>query len=317
MDEERTSDRTWLIVAAALVIGLTVAVGSVSLLGGQTSTILSKVGASITAGNGAGGSSVDEPEPATDGVGDEGGQVADAAAARPPELLIIRTGELELEVPDLDAAVAEANGRVNGLGGYVSASEQSAAGARSAASVTYRIPADRWDAALAKIREGSLATKRLQVSTEAVTNQVVDLGARITNLRATEGSLQVIMAKATTIGDVLKVQDELTTVRGEIERLVAEKTQLEGRAAFGTLTVVFALPATPVVQRAQHGWDPAADADRAAGTLIRVLQRGASIAIWAGIVLLPLGLALLIAAFAAWRLGRWVAGRGGTVGATR
>jgi hypothetical protein len=310
MDEHQAPNRTWLILATVLVVGLALAAGSLSLLGGQTSAILSKVGAAITEGTGPARPARDQPTPATGGGGDPGDQVAHATAVRPPELVIIRSGELELEVGNLDEAVSAANGRVDALGGYVSASEQSSAGSKSAASVTYRIPADRWEDALAAIRDGSLATKRLQVSTEAVTNQVVDLGARITNLRATEASLQAIMTKASTISDVLKVQDELSTVRGQIEQLVAEKTQLEGQAAFGTLKVTFVLPATPVVERAQRGWDPATDADRAAGTLIKVVQRTTSIAIWAGIVILPLGLALLVVGFITWRLGRWATGRG-------
>ena len=56
-------------------------------------------------------------------------------------------------------------------------------------------------------------TRHLQVQTQAVTGQVVDLGARITNLRATEAALQAIMIQATKIPDVLEVQGKLTEVR--------------------------------------------------------------------------------------------------------
>ena len=85
---------------------------------------------------------------ATGGVTDstdadgKGGQVADAEATA-PELLIIRTGQLEIEVADLDAA-AGARSRVIAVGGYVSASEERA-GDDATATVTFRIPADRWD----------------------------------------------------------------------------------------------------------------------------------------------------------------------------
>jgi len=150
-------------------------------------------------------------------------------------------------------------------------------------------------------------TRNLHVETEAVTNQVIDLGARITNLRATEAALQAIMVKATKIPDVLDVQAKLTDVRGEIERLVAEKTHLEEQAAYGTLTVTFVLPATPVVQEVQAGWDPAADADAATATLIGFGQQLVSIGIWVGIVGIPIGIgfAILIAfTVLAWRVAR-------------
>lgn len=290
-------------VIAILMVGLMVMFG-----GGQTSTILSNVGAALPAdccqddtthaGEAVGG----ESSGGDDGGG--GGQIADAAA-RPPELLIIRTGHLELEVADVPSAVAASASSVDSLGGYVSSSDEASNGEGSGASVVYRIPADRWDDATTAIRSLAGRVDRVTVETEAVTNQVIDLDARIANLRATEGALQAIMAGATRIPDVLEVQGQLTTVRGEIEQLVAQKAGLEERAAFGTLTVSFHLPVIPAVEEVSRGWDPAGETDRAVGTLIGIAQAAIAVAIWATIVGLPIlgtSLALVLTAWAAWRL---------------
>lgn len=305
MESERPSFR---FAASLLVVVIVVGALSLTLLGGQTSTILSKVGAAIPidAGSGAGAPAGGD----TPAVEDQGGEIADAAA-KPPELLIIRTGQLQLEVTDLETAVQGAATAVSSVGGYVSGSEESAEAEDARATVTYRIPADRWDEALAAVRGLARAIRHVNVTTEAVTNQVVDLGARIVNLRATEGALQKIMNTASSIADVLKVQDQLTRVRGEIEQLVAQKAQLEERAAFGTLTVVFQLPAAPAVEEVRRGWDPATDVDRATGTLIGIGQSATSAGIWLSIVILPLGLATLLVGIIAWRLARRVGGRGG------
>jgi hypothetical protein len=145
-----------------------------------------------------------------------------------------------------------------------------------------------------------------------VTGQVVDLGARISNLRATEAALQAIMARATKISDVLDVQKQLTATRGEIERLVADKTQLEGRAAYGSLKVTFNLPTPPAVVKAQKGWDPATDVDRATGKLIGIGQRATSAGIFLAIVGLPVligGGLLLLVAWQLYRMVRWLVGR--------
>ena len=97
-----------------------------------------------------------------------------------------------------------------------SGSKESGTGADAAATADYRIPADAWERTLAGLR--GLATVREQeISTDEVTGQVVDLGARIANLRATESALQAIMAKAARIEDVLAVQKQLTDTRGQIE----------------------------------------------------------------------------------------------------
>lgn len=306
MDEfnELPSPRAVLVGSTVIVAALVL--GALVFLGGQTSTILSKVGAAITSG---GEAPVVEPRPAdAGGEVDAGGEIADAAA-KPPELLIIRTGQLELEVTDLAAAVDAARRSVAAAGGYIaSSSEAAAAGDEASASATYRIPADRWDATFAAIRGMASRVRHAAVETEAVTGQVVDLEARISNLRATETALQAIMSQATRIDDVLSVQRELTGVRGEIEQLVGQKESLEERAALGTLSVVFRLPVTPVVEEVQQGWDPATDVDEATGTLLGIGQTAASLGIWLAIVWLPILLVGLIVVAVGWRLVRLVRG---------
>jgi len=302
MNDEARSPGWGAIGAALLVIGAILLVGFV-FVGGHTSTILSNVGNSVgppqIVGNAVDGGSVEEtPDDPT------GGEVADAGA-RAPDLLIVRTGTLEVVVQDLAVAVGAGRDRIVGLGGYVSASDESASGDDAGASAVYRIPADRWEDGLEAIRGLATETRRLQVATEAVTGQVVDLGARIANLRASEAALQAIMTQAAKISDVLDVQAQLTDTRGEIERLVAEKTLLEERAAFGTLTVVFQLPTTPAVDTARKGWNPASDVDQASSRLIAIGQAGVSVAIWLGIVGLPLLIAAAFIVGIGWRLVRF------------
>ena len=81
---------------------------------------------------------------------------------------------------------------------------------------------------------------------------MVDLDARIANLQATEAALQEIMVQATTITDVLKVQDELTAVRGDIESLTAQRDLLASRAALATLDGDLQRPGRGS-ERGQHG----------------------------------------------------------------
>jgi hypothetical protein len=233
-------------------------------------------------GNGAGGG---EPQPAAYVAGQEG-------------LQIIKTGTVQLQVADIDAGVTAASHAISQLGGYVSGSDRSGDGESARASVTFRIPAARWDEALAGIRGVGLKVVDERSSTDDVTTQVVDLAARIKNLESSEAAFQAIMDRAADIEDVLTVQDRLTTVRGQIEQLVAEKASLEGRAAYSTLTVTLTLKPTPVPVVAEAGFDPAGEAAAATTTLVGFLQSLATAGIWFGIVWLPilLGIGLLVAA---------------------
>lgn len=218
-------------------------------------------------------------------------------------LLIVKTGALAIQVEGLDAAMTAASAQVAGLGGYASASNRSGDGDRAQATVTYRIPVARWDEALTSLR--GLGEKILdeRYSTEEVTAQVVDLEARITNLRATEAALQSIMERAVDIKDVLTVQAELTRVRSEIEQLTAQKTNLEGRAAFSTLAVTFAVKADPILAE-QQGFDPANEVEQASASLVSVLQAVATAGIWFGIVWLPILLFIGLIAAIGWGVAR-------------
>jgi len=226
----------------------------------------------------------------------------DAASGMAP--LIVRTGQLNLEVAVLDDALAAAERAVTAAGGYVAASQRQGDDENAGAMVTFRIPVERWESTLAALRKVGAKVLLEQTGSEEVTSQVVDLGARLVNLRATESALQAIMVKATKIPDILEVQAQLTGVRGEIEQLTAQKQSLEERAALATLTVGFSLPPTVAVTQVQEGWDPASEVDRAAATLVGLGQGVANAAIWFSIVLLPLALVLGIVGGVAWLAAR-------------
>ena len=205
--------------------------------------------------------------------------------------LIIKTGTLVLQVTGIDDALAAATHQIDALGGYVSGSDRSGDGGSDQATITFRIPAARWDDALTGLR--GIATKVLseQSKTDDVTGQVVDLGARIKNLQATEQALQAIMNRATQIKDVLDVQTQLTDVRGQIEELQAQQSGLQEQAAYSTLTVTLSLKPDPVLT-SQQQFDPKSQVDQASASLVGILQALATAGIWFVIVWLPILIAL-------------------------
>src|SRR5262245_34566446 len=140
------------------------------------------------------------------GPGTSGAPVLDAARR---DLLVIKTGTMSIEVEDVDRAVGGVTSEITALGGYVSGSSQAGAGQDVSASVTYRVPADRWDEALVAVRTLAATVVAEQTQSEDVQAQVVDLGARVKNLEATERAVQAVMDRATTIDDILNVQQEL------------------------------------------------------------------------------------------------------------
>ncbi len=299
----------------------------VILLGVVAALVVGCGGAALTAGGRNPGvplpaASAGGAEPgAMDGIADQGtvagpaGNGSGTSGSNPanqtydvsrPDLLIIKIGSLSLQVPVLDDALATAAAKIAAFGGYVSGSDRSGDGDQATATVTYRVPAAQWDAALVSLR--GIADKVLaeQTQTQDVTGDVIDLGARITNLRATEAALQAIMAKATKISDVLAVQQQLTDVRGQIEQLTTQKQHLQDQAAFSTLTVTYSLKPQAAVLTSQQQFNPNSEIDRATASLIQVLQALATAGIWFVIVWLPVLAAVAVLAAIAFLIVRRV-----------
>ncbi len=277
---------------------------------GSSSSTLSSVGAAVDAGqDAAGGDPGLAPvpgasmAPATGGELDQQSSGAYAAPVPRDDLKIVYTGSLQLVVGDLQAALARARTAVEATGGYIGASQESNDGDKSVATITYRIPATRWEDAIGGLR--GLADKVVSEQTQAteVGGQLVDLDARIRNLQASEASLQEIAKGAGKISDLLDVEAQLTDVRGQIEQLQGQQAQLKDQVAYGTLVTTFGLEVQQVAETAK-GWDPAGEVDAASATLIGIGQTVASAVIWFAIVWLPILLAITILAFVTLRLFR-------------
>jgi hypothetical protein len=311
-------ERSWF-APMVLVVVIVGAALTFTLLGSQVSGVLSTVGASVggpvtvsggdtsggdtsgsdtTSGNtsggvGGSGSAGTGGTGGTDGGGVGAGTGVIDASVR-DDLLIIKTGELTLQVDDIAVAVSRATQKIDALGGYASGSERSGTGQDARATIAFRVPAANWDAAMSAIRglPGEIVAERS--TTDDVTSQVVDLGARIRNLQVTELALQSIMDRAKVIKDVLSVQAELTTTRGEIEQLTAQKAHLEEQAAYSSLSVAFERTPQPVLAVQQDKFDPAVQVDAASASLVGVVQDVETAAIWIGIVWLPILIALTV-----------------------
>ncbi|MBM3166632.1 MAG: DUF4349 domain-containing protein [Chloroflexi bacterium] len=152
-----------------------------------------------------------------------GGQTAGSETER----RIVRTGYLTLEVKNIADSMVAVSNLAKELGGYVVSSNKQGGDGAVTGRVAIRVPVERFDEALDKLRK--LAVDVPYESTEGrdVTEEYSDLKAQLRNLEATEAQYLELLKKADKVEDILKVQRELSSVRGQIERVKGRIQYLE------------------------------------------------------------------------------------------
>ncbi len=204
------------------------------------------------------GESAAAPAPAFAGGGASGAAAPDAATQAPVGgAKIVKTAYLTVSIAEgkFNGAFSEASRIATANGGFVVSSSTSTTGIpgnpiplddTSAASssdnrarageMTIRVPAEKFDTTRAAL-SGLGDVDSESINGQDVTSQLVDLDARITSLKAEEAAFQTLLGKATEIGDILQIQDQLFNVRTQIEQLEAERANLNDQATFSTITV--------------------------------------------------------------------------------
>ncbi len=170
------------------------------------------------------------------------------------ERLIIRTKTMRIEVEKTPAAVDTIRELTRSHSGTVSDMQvatdseewihrpvENGDGAALRGWVTVRIPSDSYEDFIAETAK--LGTVKFQSeATSDVTQEHVDLSARLENLRAQELRLREFFEAAKDVDDMLAVEKELGRIRGEVESLDAQVTYLERQAAMATVTIELTEP---------------------------------------------------------------------------
>lgn len=152
---------------------------------------------------------------------------------------IIKHGSLTMQVESMEEAVVSIVAIAKTHGGNVtdqSVSQYSITAPRDG-SLSVRVAADQFDAAMSDIKAVAQEVRYETVSTDDVTSEYVDLEARLSNAYAEEASYVAVLTKATTVEDILKVQSYLSQVRGEIESMEAQKKYLDSQTTYSTIEI--------------------------------------------------------------------------------
>ncbi len=173
---------------------------------------------------------------------------ADGSLAFPKELeetgrKIISTASLSLVVDDVEAGLGHIQAIASGLGGFVEHLNSSGSQEDRRGTVTLRVPPEQFLPAIERI-EGLGDVISREVGREDVSEQFIDLEARLKSAQREEESLLRLLQQTQNVTEILTIERELNRVRSDVERFQGQLNLLERRVSLATVRVFLSQPTT-------------------------------------------------------------------------
>lgn len=147
--------------------------------------------------------------------------------------MLIWRAWFSLEVESIRTAVTSVTAIASQAGGYV---ENQSTSGEEQADLTLRVPVDSLKPAMASLESIGKVTRR-SVSSEDVTEQYVDIDARLKTKTSLRDRLRALLDRAETIQDVLAIEKELSRVQADIDSMEARLKALKGKVDLASINV--------------------------------------------------------------------------------
>lgn len=161
---------------------------------------------------------------------------------------LARSARLDVAVPDLAGAVAQARVVAEEMGGYTGRERSDL----HSATVEVVVPSEKLDNVLTRLSELGKVLAREQHA-EDVTEQVVDVRSRVQTQEASVQRVRALLERANSIGEITTLEAELTSREAELESLRARQEALAGSVGMSTVTVSLHPAPTPVAKDSDTG----------------------------------------------------------------
>jgi tellurite resistance-related uncharacterized protein len=229
--------------------------------------------------------------------------------------MVIMNANLTMAVDDPSVSLSDIQKLAADMGGFTVNSNlyktQTAGGIEvPEATVTVRIPADRLNEALDKIKamtgdpEKYVLTEN--VSGEDVTQAYTDLKSRLKNLEEAEAELTKFYEKATKTEDILAIYNQKQSISQQIEVLKGQIQYYEQASAKSLISINLKAKST-IAPITVAGWEPKGIARDAVQALVEAGKGIVNVLIWVALFVLPI---VLVIGLPIYFLIRWLVRRG-------
>lgn len=155
------------------------------------------------------------------------------------ERKLIKEGTVRFETTNLDSTRKQIARAIKKYDGYVSSDQSSKSGGKKSNEMTIRVPAKDFDVLLNQATEGVDKFDYKNINVKDVTNEFLDVRARLKTKKALEKRYLKLLEKAETVKEMLSVENEIGKLQADIESVEGRLNYLKNRISYSTLTLDF------------------------------------------------------------------------------
>jgi hypothetical protein len=153
--------------------------------------------------------------------------------------MLVQTGYIEYETKDVTLEKEKINSALLASGGYISNETQRQLPNGVRQEITLRMPADKFMSVVNDVKAGIGKFAKMDIRANDVTEEFLDICARLKTKKEMEERFRALLLKATKISEVLEIEREINALREEIESTEGRMQFLSNQAQFSTLTIVY------------------------------------------------------------------------------
>ncbi len=204
----------------------------------------------------------------------------EAAPVEQANRMVVQDTNMSMLVKDVAKAIKEIEKTVTVAGGYMVNKGLSRPEGAASGNISVRVPVTKREDVLEEIRGYGVKVVSENVYGSDVTDEYVDLEARLANLNKTKAKMEAIMDQATRVEDLMSVQNQLNSIQMQIDSLKGQQKYLEQTAKLTLISVSLSTDELALPYAPDGVWRPEVVFKNAVRSMLGTLRSVANLIIW-------------------------------------
>jgi len=155
---------------------------------------------------------------------------------------IIKNGTLRFETADMNKTAAKIYAALKGANGYIQLDNETKGYNEITRNIVIRVPNQNFEKLINEVTQGVSYFDEKQITSEDVTEQFIDLEARLKSKKELEARYIDLLRKATKVSDIIEIEQQINVIREEIESKEGQLNYMKSRVSMSTLNINFYKP---------------------------------------------------------------------------